>query len=52
MGAVVLYPSDINYTPFTDEQIAGFAHCARAEYANDLWCRDDLDEAARAMQQA
>lgn len=45
----MLYPSDINYVPFSDEQIEGFARCADIEYASDLWWRDDLNDAARDL---
>lgn len=45
----MLYPSDINYAPFTDAQIAAFAQFAGIEYAGDLRWRDDLDDAAREL---
>ncbi|MFA7268725.1 MAG: hypothetical protein WC073_05225 [Sterolibacterium sp.] len=45
----MIYPSDIDYRPFSDEQVENFAKCAGLEYANDRWWRSELDEAARDL---
>lgn len=49
MTAVIL-PSEVEYQPFTDDQIASFAEEAKFEYANpDQYWRADLDDAAKEL---